>query len=164
MITRGKRIALSLVGVCLLGGCSAPTATLDLITVARKGFHLATQEEMLQHAEIVRGLETQLASLDSAFDADVLHVASGQVRDADGNVVGFSPEWVISARQGYGAARGLIEQQIRSAQIAHEGRKDNLKAADEALEMASQLVVAQWNVAERIKQHILNTQTEEVHQ
>jgi len=58
----------------------------------------------------------------------------------------------IAARQGYAAARNLLAEQIRAAEGAHAVRLDNLQAADEALEMASQLVVIQWSVSEKIKQ------------
>ena len=156
MIERNSAVLFVLVSVGLAGGCSAPTATLDLITVAQKGIHSAREDAQQQHAEIVRMLKTQAAALDSAFDADVRLAASGQIKKPSGEVVQFTPEWVISARKGYTAARDLLADQIRSAETAHTIRRDNLNVAEESLEMASQLVIHQWNVAERIKQHILN--------
>lgn len=163
MIVRYRMLGLVLVSAIVLTGCSAPTATLDLITVARKGISSAADEEVHQHAEIVKRLEAQMFALDSAFDADVRLAAAGQIKDAEGAAVELSPEWVISARKGYIAARDLLSKQIQSSQMAHANRRDNLKAADEALDMASQLIVRQWNVAERIRQHLLNVQRRSVH-
>ena len=158
MIDFGKGLVLSALAMLMLAGCSAPTATLDLITVAQKGVRTAQESESQQHQEILRHMDGQLAALDSAFDADVHLAAAGQVKKADGTPVEFTGDWVISARKGYVAARDTVNGQIRSSEAAHAVRQDNLKAADEALAMASQLIVQQWNVGEQIKQRVLDVQ------
>lgn len=163
MITRVRMLRFFLLVVVLLTGCNAPTATLELITVARKGINSAVEGEKRQHAEVVRQLEAQMAALDSAFDADVRLVAAGQIKNPEDNPVELSPEWVISARKGYTAARDLLSGQIQSTRTVHAKRLDNLEAADEALEMASQLIVRRWNIAERIKEHVLNVQRRFIH-
>ncbi len=163
MIVRDKMLGSVVVSLVFLSGCSAPTATLDLLTVARKGISSAADEEAHQHREIVKRLAAQMAALDSAFDADVRLVGAGQIRTGEGTPVELSPEWVISARKGYIAARDLLNEQVQSSQAAHAARRDNLKAADEALEMASELIVRQWNIAERVKQHVLNVQRRIIH-
>ncbi len=144
--------------LAMLTGCSAPTATLDLITVARKGLTLAKQAQIDQHTELANRLESQTASLDTAFDADVRLVAAGQIKNSDGKPVALTPEWVISARKGYAAARDLLAKQARSAEAAHATRLDNLNAADEALDMATQLIVQQWAITNRIRQELINVQ------
>ncbi len=149
--------------LAFLGGCSAPVATLDLITVARKALTQSQEEEKMSHADLLQQLKGQTAALDQAFDADVKLVAAGQIKDASGKPIEMTPEWIISARKGYAAARDLISKQGRSAESAHLVRLDNLKAADEALEMASQLIVQQLSIKDRVKQHLINVQRSLIH-
>jgi len=156
MIERNRIPSLLLLIVSLMAGCSAPAATLDLMSVAQNAIYSAREDAEQRHGEIVRMLKAQVAGLDAAFDADVKLAASGQIRTSDGQVAQLTPDWVISARKGYIAARDLLGEQIRAAETDHAIRQDNLKLADESLEMASELIVRQWNIAERIKQHILN--------
>jgi len=157
MIERGRLLVV--LSLCMASaGCAAPRATLELITAARKGIHSARQDAIDRHDEAIKRLEAQVAALDAAFDADVRLVAAGQVADADGEPVELTAEWIISARKGYAAARGLLAEQMRSAEAARAAGLDNLDAADESLEMASQLIVSRWNVAERVKQHLLSLQ------
>jgi hypothetical protein len=77
--------------------------------------------------------------------------------------VAFTPQWVISERRGYTAARDELGEQIRSAEAVHAVRQDNLTAADEALDMASQLIVAQWNIAQRLKAALLTATRSNAH-
>ncbi len=149
------RVALVAVAALGMGGCGAPGATLDLITVARRGLALADQAEAGQHAELLGRLDAQVAALDAAFDADVRLVGAGQLATADGQPVALTPEWVISARKGYAAARGLLAEDRRSAEAAHATRLDNLKAADEALDLAAQLIARQWAVSEQVRQQLI---------
>ena len=162
MNTPGK-ITILLLAAAVITGCSAPTATLDLITFARKGIDSAAQEEARMHQEVVRGIKAQVAALDSAFDADVRRVTAGQIQNAEGEIVELSPEWVISARKGYIAVRDLLTNEVQSAHAGHLQRQDNLKATDEALEMASELIVRQWNVGEQIQRHLMNIQRKLIH-
>ncbi len=92
MIVRDKMLGSVVVSLVFLSGCSAPTATLDLLTVARKGISSAADEEAHQHREIVKRLAAQMAALDSAFDADVRLVGAGQIRTGEGTPVELSPE------------------------------------------------------------------------
>ena len=147
----------------LLGGCSGPTATLDLITVARKALTSAQQQQEACHAELMSHFDKQTMALDQAFDADVRFVAAGQVKDASGNPVALTSQWVISARKGYAAARDILAEEKRSAEAAHLVRLDNLRAADEAMEMASQLTIQQWSVTQSIKQHLISAQRRLIH-
>ena len=101
--------------------------------------------------------------MDVAFDADVKLVGAGKIEDASGQPVELTPQWVISARKGYAAARDLIGEKIRLAEALHATRMDNVRAADEALEMASQLVVQQSNLGLRIKQQLIAIQRRLVH-
>ena len=161
MNTRHKELATLLAsGITLvaLAGCSAPTATLDLITVARKGLSMARQAEVEHQSELAQYLNGQVASLDAAFDADVRLAAAGQLKNPQGNPLTLTPEWVISARKGYAAARDLVGSQTRSADALHATRMDNLRAADEALDMASQLIVQQWQLTDRVRQELINVQ------
>ena len=160
---RFATLATSAIVIAALSGCSAPTATLDLITVARKGLGMAGQAELEHQAQLTDQLNAQIASLDAAFDADVRLVAAGQIKDAQGGILTLTPEWVISARKGYAAARDLLAGQMRSAEAVHVTRLDNLQAADEALDMASQLIVQQWAVTERIRQELINMQRRLIH-
>ena len=147
-----------MVVLLLLGGCAAPPATLELIAVARRALVEAKETQAAQHAELLQHIEAQQAAMDAAFDADVTLAAAGGITDARGQPVPFTPRWVISARRGYIAARDELAGQIRQAEAAHAVRQDNLAAADEALDMASQLIVAQWNIAERLKTLLLTAQ------
>lgn len=148
---------------CVVTGCTAPTATLDLITIARKATGSARDAEDAQHAEIIKHLKRQVAALDSAFDADVRLAERGGIPSPTSQPVKLTAEWVISARKGYAAARDLLAGQMRSAEISHAARVDNLQAGDEALEMASQLIVRRWSVGERIGRKILETHGRLVH-
>ncbi|MFW6132995.1 MAG: hypothetical protein ACOC8F_03800 [Planctomycetota bacterium] len=157
---RAPAARLCLLAACLAvplaGGCGAPPARTDLLTVARKGLAGAVQAEDEHHAAALERTATQQAALDAAFDADVKLAAAGELTDADGEPVRLTPEWVISARKGYAAARDLLADQARTAERAHATRVDNLDAADEALRMAQELIVRQWAIRDRIKQTVLN--------
>jgi hypothetical protein len=147
----------------ILGGCSAPSATLELITTARKALTEAKQTQTAQHDDLVKQLEANKAALDAAFDADVALAAAGGLKDANGQAVPFTPQWVISARRGYAAARDVLAQQVQQVDAANAVNQDNLNAADESLDMAAQLIIAQWNVAERLRTQLLNAQRSLTH-
>ena len=149
---------LSIACAALFGGCAAPSATLDLISVARKGLSSARQDAEANHADNIRQLEAQKADLDAAFDADVKLAAAGKLTSADGEPAALSAEWVISARKGYSAARDLIGAQIGSSNSAHQTALDNLDAAAEALDMACELIVSQQNLSQQLKRYVLETQ------
>lgn len=158
MARRTRMCVLAAAATLLLTGCAAPPATLELITVARRALAEAKDAQIAQHEALVQQLEAQQGALDAAFDADVKLVAAGGITDATSQPVALSPQWVISARKGYIAARDELGLQIRSVEAVHAIRQDNLSAADDALDMASQLIVAQWNIAERLKTVLLTAQ------
>ncbi len=162
MIAGGKLLSAILLAASV-AGCASPPAAVELITAARKGIRLARENEAALRTQSVMAMAYRMAVLDAAFDADVRQVAAGQVRKADGSAVALSPEWIISARKGYSAARGLLEGQARTAEAAHLTRLDNLKATDESLEMASQLIARQWRISEQMRQHVLNIQRSLIH-
>ena len=157
MVERAKVFGFCLFAI-LLVGCGAPSATLDLITVARQGLASAQEAEIQHHEALLSQYGSQQAALDAAFDADVRLVAAGGIQNADGETVELTPEWIISARKGYAAARDMVGQNIRSTEAAHAVRIDNLRVADESLEMASQIIVQQSNLTERIKQQLIGIQ------
>ncbi len=163
MATPARTITIMMCVACVVAGCTAPTATLDLITIALKASASASDAVDAQHAELITHLRRQLAALDSAFDADVRLAEGGQIPGPTSQPVKLTAQWVISARKGYAAARDLLAGQMRSAEISHAARVDNLRAGDEALEMASQLIVRQWSVGERIGRKILETHGRLVH-
>ena len=141
----------------MLAGC-APPATMDLITVARKGLTMAQEAQAARHGDLLGQLNAQAAALDQAFDADVKLAAAGQIKDAEGKTVALTPDWVISARKGYAAARDAVSKQVRAEDALHAAQTDNLKTTDEALDMAGRLIVQQWAIGERIQQEFLNLQ------
>jgi tellurite resistance protein len=147
-----------------LSGCSAPTATLDLIGVARRGIAQARRSEQDLHAAQLQRIDARINALDAAFDADVRLAAAGAIRDDEGDPVKLTAEWVIEARKGYAAARDMLAEQARQAAAAHVARDDNLLASDEALEMASRLTVQQWRIAEQIKQQLVSLQRRYTHE
>lgn len=139
-------------------GCSPPAATLELIAVARGGLAdaRAAQEEL--HEELIGQVRSRRSALDAAFDADVRAVAGGQVTGADGEPVTLDADWVISARKGYAAAGDLLAEQVRDIERARAVRLDNLAAADEALEMAADLILRQQAVGGRLREYVLKAQ------
>lgn len=160
---RAALLCLSLAAAAA-GGCSSSAATLELITAARKGINMTRSDDAARHDEDIQRLAAQAASLDAAFDADVKLAAAGQIRDAEGKPLELSADWVISARKGYAAARDMLAEQSRMAEASHRQQQDNLAAADEALEMASQLTVWQSDLSERLKQHLLSVQRSLIHE
>jgi hypothetical protein len=158
MTRQGKLFVVAGVWLLLAGGCAAPPATLDLLSVARKAVAQAKVEAESRQAADAARTQAQAAALDAAFDADVRLAAAGGLTDAEGKPVALTAEWVISAQKGYSAARDLLDQNMRSTAAAHQTAIDNLDAADEAMEMASELIVANWNVSQRIKQYLMNVQ------
>ena len=150
--------AAALAAIATLAGCSAPAATLDLITVARRGLADARQAQAAQHDEIVKHLTDRNGELDAAFDADVRLAAAGALKDASGKPIALTAEWVISARKGYAVGKGALSDQLRQAQAAHLARTDNLQAADDALDMAASLIVQQYSLLQRVSQHLLTLQ------
>ena len=154
-----KTIALVLLVAGLVpAGCSAPTAAVDLISIGRKGLASARKAQQQTHDQVLHHYNARITALDGAFDADVRMAEAGQLKDAEGEPVSLTGDWVISARKGYSAARTMLSEQIRRDQTAHATELDNINAAEDALEMASQLIVLQWNVSERVKQTFLNLQ------
>ena len=137
-------------------GCKAPQATLDLITVARKGLAGAQEAEAQHRAAAAERFAAQAGSLDAAFDADVRLAAAGEIQGPDGKPTGLTAEWVISARKGYAAARDLIGNEARAAELASLARTDNLKAADEALDRAAELILQQAELTGRARQTLLD--------
>jgi hypothetical protein len=139
-------------------GCSPPAATLDLLTVARMGLSSAKEAQQEQHSAILEHVRQRAGALDAAFDSDVRLAASGGIRDATGEPVALTAEWVISARKGYAAARDAMAREAQGADAAHAVRMDNLAAADEALQMAAQLVSLQWDLDARVRGQLLAAQ------
>ncbi|MBN1555673.1 MAG: hypothetical protein JXA11_13090 [Phycisphaerae bacterium] len=148
-----KQLVLSL--LLILPGCATPTATVELIGVAKKTLASASQVRQNSHERIVQQYQAQQKALDAAFDADVRLVAAGELKNADGEPIPLSADWIVAARKGYSAARDLLSEQIQTEQAAHTVEQDNLAAAAEALRMAEELTILQWNVSERIKQQFL---------
>ncbi len=154
-----KTIALVFLVVGLVPvGCSAPTAAVDLISIARKGLASARKVQQQNRDQTLRNYQARITALDGAFDADVRMAEAGQLKDSEGNPVTLTVDWVISARKGYSAARTMLSEQNRRDQTVHATELDNIQTAEDALEMASQLIVLQWNVSERVKQMFLNLQ------
>jgi uncharacterized protein YciI len=153
-----NRLAVILTTVVLfaVAGCQAPTATLDLLTVAQQGLADARAAQQTLHDQQLQQFQAQQQTLDAAFDADVRLVAAGQLTDADGRPVELDPEWIISARKGYSAARDILAQQARQADAAHTIHMDNLDAAAEAIHLAEQLITLQWSLAEPLRQQFVN--------
>ena len=148
-----------LAALCLLSplaGCEAPPATMELIAVARTGLAGAGEAEDQRHEQEQAHLAAQAAALDAAFDADVRLAAAGELTGADGERVALDAEWVISARKGYAAARDLLADEARAAEREHATRADNLRASDEALEMAQELIAERWAVGARVRRTVMN--------
>jgi len=156
---RARLVGLTFI-VALLAGCSGPQAALDLIAVAREGLTGAKEVQARQHEQLMSDNEAKLAALDAAFDADVRLVEAGGITKADGEPVALSSEWVISARQGYAAARDALAEEMNMAQAAHLINEDNLQACDEALEMAGELIIQRSLLWQRIRQLLANARKE----
>lgn len=135
-------------------GCQQ-TAAVDLITVARVGLADARDAQRHQHERLMQRLGQRKVALDDAFDADVRLAAAGAITDADGEPVALTPEWIISARRGYAAARDIVAEQMISAEREHAVHMDNIAAADEALEMAADLLLRHAAIAEPIRRKLL---------
>ena len=142
-----------LVAGTLTGGCDGPAA-MELLGVARGAVAQARTELQADHDD--------RRSLDTAFDADVRLVAAGGIVTADGEPVTLSPEWVISARQGYGAAREALVEQMLAMEADHAVRQDNLVAADEAIDQAGRLML-QWSLlSESVQTLLIQAQEESI--
>ncbi len=156
-MTRHVRWILPVAALAMaIGGCGAAPAALELIAQAQKGLDQARRAQQAQHEQIVAQMESQSVALDDAFDRDVRLVEAGKITDSSGRPVEFDAEWVISARRGYAAARDVLGEQINRQQASHEDDADNLDAADEALEMAAELIVYQSSLTGRLKQRLLD--------
>ena len=142
-----------LVAGTLTGGCDGPAA-MELLGVARGAVAQARTELQADHDDRL--------SLVTAFDADVRLVAAGGIVTADGEPVTLSPEWVISARQGYGAAREALVEQMLAMEADHAVRQDNLVAADEAIDQAGRLML-QWSLlSESVQTLLIQAQEESI--
>jgi len=157
-IDRLMTATIAIVSAALLAGCSPPAASLDLITVARQGIASAKQSQQEQNQIIIRQFAAQQAALDAAFDADVRMVQSGGLKNASDKPLTLTGDWVISARKGYTAARDIISNQMQETQSVAATRMDNLQASDEALDMASQLIIQQQGFAIKLQQQLINVQ------
>jgi len=141
-------------------GCTTPTATTELISQGIKGLELARSAREQSYTIETKMYQQQLASLNTAFDADVSLVSAGGLKDKDGKAVEMTAEWIISARKGYSAAVDSINEKMVKAQQVYSTDLDNITAANEALQLANELVVMQWNVAEKFKEQFLKLQQE----
>ncbi len=137
-----RTIALAAVAV-LAAGCGS-AATVDLITIGRAGLADARTAQMENHQEILDALASTADALNSAFDADVRLIESGGIVDPDGEPIALTGDWVISARKGYSVAMAALMANVRNAEAVHAVRMDNIAAADESLEMATQLML-RWS-------------------
>jgi hypothetical protein len=159
---RNDWLAALVVGVvlCLISqlGCSSPIATTGLIAQGQHGLSDARHAQQRTYARYCASHQSQLHALDDAFDADVKLVAAGQIAGDDGQPIPLSSDWVIAARRGYALARDMLATQFASETHAHAIQLDNLSAATEALHLANELTVLQWNVSARIKQAFLRNQ------
>ena len=155
-----RAVLTALILLCLISqlGCSAPTATTGLIAQGQRGLADARHAQQRTYARYCASHQMQLRTLDDAFDADVKLVAAGQLTGPDAQPVPLSADWVISARRGYAFARDTLATQFASETHAHAIQLDNLAAATEALHLANELTVLQWNVSARIKQAFLRNQ------
>ena len=150
-----------LVAGTLTGGCDGPAA-MELLGVARGAVAQARTELQADHDDRLSLVKFQCRSLDTAFDADVRLVAAGGIVTADGEPVTLSPEWVISARQGYGAAREALVEQMLAMEADHAVRQDNLVAADEAIDQAGRLML-QWSLlSESVQTLLIQAQEESI--
>lgn len=154
---RNPQLAL-IAATITLCSCATPTATTDLIAVGKMGLDQAATAERQAHARLMDALDRQKHTLDAAFDADVRLAANRSLQTAAGEPIELSAEWIIAARQGYAAARDEISRQQQAERSAHLQQLDNLQAATEALDLAAELTVLQWNVGEQIKQKFLQLQ------
>lgn len=157
-LARRCLLLLPLFAAAFEAGCATQSASLELITVARRGLSMAQDAQVQQHAQQVGQLSAQSAALDAAFDADVKLVAAGQLKTAQGQAISLSPEWIISARKGYAASRDQVAEQLRQADSANATRLDNLRAADEALDMATQLILQQTNLGSSVIGQLMGAQ------
>jgi len=156
-ISRKCRWVMCVTAVLPWAGCAGPSAAaLELIDAARKGITLARQAQENQHAALISQYRGRLASLDAAFDGDVKLAEAGRITTPGGQAVPLTARWVIEARKGYIAARDALSRQIQAAELAHRTNLENLKAAEESLQMAAGLILRQMNIHESIKTKVLS--------
>lgn len=154
-----SRIRLLPAGLALLlSSCSAPPATMELVTVAQKALRDAQSLEQDRHQESLARLGELESAMDAAFDADARLVEAGRIPGSDGQPLPLSAEWVISARKGYAAGRWALALQRSRNEQQHATHLDNLVAADEALGLAGQLILQQYALSESARQVILAAQ------
>lgn len=146
-----KHVLILMSATLFIGGCASPTATIDLINVAKKALQQAGEEKQVMYEQQQKMYRSQITALDDGFDADVKMIAAGGIKTAEGETVTLTPEWIISARQGYSAARAAIETQMLAAEKNNMIEQDNLKVGIESLDMAQELEIMQWNIAEAFK-------------
>lgn len=152
-------VVLAVLCLILQLGCSSPIATTGLIAQGQHGLADARRAQQRTHARYSTFYQSQLHALDDAFDADVKLVAAGQIAGDDGQPISLSADWVIAARRGYALARDTLATQFASETHSHAIQLDNLAAATEALHLANELTVLQWNVSARLKQAFLRNQS-----
>jgi hypothetical protein len=153
-----KSVFWGLVASLLCGGCATPTATTELISQGLKGLEMARSAREQSHEIETKMYQQQLAALDAAFDSDVRLITAGGLKDKDGKAIALTADWIISSRKGYSAAACAITNHMVKAQQVYATDLDNIAAANEALQLANELVVMQWNVGERFKQQFLQLQ------
>jgi len=153
-----KRLFFGLTVFLMCGGCATPTATTELISQGLKGLEMARDAREQSYAIETKMYQQQLSALDVAFDSDVRLLATGGLKDKDGKAIELTADWVISSRKGYSAAAAAINTHMIKAQQVYATDLDNITAANEALQLANELVVMQWNVGERFKRQFLQLQ------
>jgi len=121
MVSLALCLAVAAAGA-LFAGCAAPPATVELVNVARQALADASELADARRADDLARLDELAGALDAGFDADVRLVAAGGLIGPDGQPVGLSPEWVISARKGYAAARGALADQRGRPDRPREGQ------------------------------------------
>lgn len=114
-----------------LGACASPPSLLPLLRVANRAI---AQESQLLNADGDRAaawLDDQRATLAAAFEADLREQAN------------LDPQWVLTATQAYTAAREALARHEAALDRERSTRRDNLRAASEAIRRAIDLTELQ---------------------
>ena len=127
MITRGLCfVFLVLVVLGCFAGCGS-MAIDRMIAAADKGLVAAEQNDQMLVESLQKQIHTEIQLLNKGLDRDIDLVASGQLKQSDGEMVMLDAEWVKQMRIGYYLALESKYKQLQELERKHIQIQGNLK-------------------------------------
>ncbi|MBN1124699.1 MAG: hypothetical protein JXA82_06815 [Sedimentisphaerales bacterium] len=116
--------------VAILLGCLAGCGSMAIdrmMAAAEKGLAAAEKNDQMLVESLQKQIQTEIQLLNKGLDRDIDLVASGQLKQSDGETVVFDAEWVKQMRTGYYLALESKYKQLQELERKGIQIQGNLK-------------------------------------